>query len=229
MAQVFPKGYNVVMRLAVLSVPFTLAGGAAFGAAFYRSDYTTNRGEVVQQPIPFSHKHHVSQLGIGCQYCHTSVEVSSSSGYPPTKTCMNCHQQMWQGAELLDPVRQSYANGDPIAWTKIHNVPHYTYFNHSIHVNKGVGCYSCHGPIDQMNLIYQENTLLMEWCLNCHRNPEAYLRPREEIYNMTYKASDTINPDTNLPYDQITLGKKLKEDYKVRDHYILTNCSICHR
>ena len=229
MAQVFPKGYNVVMRLAVLSVPFTLAGAAAGGAAFYRSDYTTGRGEVVQQPVPFSHKHHVSQLGIGCQYCHTSVEVSASSGYPPTKTCMNCHQMMWQGAELLDPVRQSYAKGEPIAWTKIHNVPHYTYFNHSIHVNKGVGCYSCHGPIDQMNLIYQSNTLLMEWCLNCHRNPENYLRPREEIYNMTYKASDTINPDTSLPYDQVTLGKKLKEEYNVRDHYVLTNCSICHR
>ena len=229
MPQVFPKSMNVVARLSILSVPFLIAGAAAGGTAFYRSDYTTGTHEVVEQPVPFSHKHHVAQLGIGCQYCHTSVEVSSSSGFPPTKTCMNCHQQMWQSADLLEPIRTSYANNTPITWVKIHNVPHYTYFNHSIHVNKGVGCASCHGNIDEMNLVYQSKTLLMEWCLNCHRAPEEYLRPKEEIYNIKWKASDVTNPDTGEPYDQITLGNKLKEEYQVRQASVITNCSICHR
>ena len=251
MAQVFPKSMNAVARISILAVPFLMAGGAAGGAAFYRSDYTTNAREVVEQPVPFSHKHHVAQLGIGCNYCHTSVEVSANAGFPPTKTCMNCHQQMWQGAELLNPVRESYSKNTPIVWNKVHNVPHYTYFNHSIHVNKGVGCYSCHGNIDEMNLVYQSKTLLMEWCLACHKNPELHLRPREEIYNIKWQASDVPNPDapksglegvalelqksgavtkeTHEPYNQVTLGKKLKEEYQVREHYVLTNCSICHR
>ncbi len=229
MAQVFPKSLNVLARVSVLSVPFLMAGAAAGGAAFYRSDYTTGSREVIEQPVPFSHKHHVAQLGIGCQYCHTSVEVSSQAGYPPTKTCMNCHQQMWQSADLLTPVRASYATDVPIHWNGIHKLPHYTYFNHSIHVNKGVGCYSCHGNIDEMNLVFQSKTLLMEWCLDCHRQPEKHLRPKSEVYNINWKASDVINTDTGRGYDQLTLGKQLKEEYQVRGHYVLTNCSICHR
>jgi hypothetical protein len=229
MPQVFPKSMNVLSRMMVFWLPLLAASGAVAGTAFYRSDYTTGAREVVQQPIPFSHKHHVAQLGIGCQYCHTSVEVSANAGFPPTKTCMNCHQQMWVGADLLAPVRESYQKDIPIAWNKVHNVPHYTYFNHSIHVNKGVGCYSCHGNIDDMNLVFQTKTLLMEWCLNCHRNPELHLRPRDEIYNIRWKASDVTNPDTGEPYDQLTLGRKLKEEYHVRGSQVITNCSICHR
>jgi Cytochrome c7 and related cytochrome c len=229
MAQLFPKSFNILARLSIFAVPFLAAGAGAGGAAFYRSDYTTGAREVVEQPIPFSHKHHVAQLGIDCKYCHTSVEVSADAGLPPTKTCMSCHQQVWQSADLLDPLRKSYTSGTPIAWNKVHNVPHYTYFNHSIHVNKGVGCYSCHGEIDEMNLVYQSKTLLMEWCLDCHRNPERHLRPKDEIYNLKFKASDIKNPDTGLPYDQTTLGLKLKELHQVREPSILTNCSMCHR
>jgi hypothetical protein len=229
MAQVFPKSMNVVARLAVFGLPLAFGGTVVAGAAFYRSDYTTGAREVVEQPVPFSHKHHVAQLGIGCQYCHTSVEVSANAGFPPTKTCMNCHQQMWVGADLLAPVREGYQANVPIAWNKVHNVPHYTYFNHSIHVNKGVGCYSCHGNIDDMNLVFQTKTLLMEWCLNCHRNPELHLRPKEEIYNLAWKAADKTNPDTGAPYDQLTLGRQLKKEYQVRESSVLTNCSICHR
>ncbi len=229
MPQVFPKSMNIVARLSLLAVPFLMAGGAAGGAAFYRSDYTTGAREVVEQPIPFSHKHHVSQLGIDCKYCHTSVDQSASAGFPPSKTCMNCHQQMWQSADLLGPLRESYSKDKPITWNKVHNVPHYTYFNHSIHVGKGIGCVSCHGQIDQMNLVFQSKTLLMEWCLECHRNPEKNLRPKDEVTNMTFKAEDLINPDTQMPYDQTTLGKQLKEKYQVRDHFVLTNCSMCHR
>ena len=235
MAQVFPKSMNVVARVTVLSLPLMLASGIGLGEAFYRSDYTTGAREVVEQPVPFSHKHHVSQLGIDCKYCHTSVETSAVAGLPPTQTCMNCHQQMWVSADLLAPVRDSYAKGIPIAWNKVHNVPHYTYFNHSIHVAKGVGCSECHGRIDQMNLVYQQNSLLMEWCLDCHRHPEQHLRPREEVYNMAWKASDMKDPDTDpnpekqSPYTQAKLGKLLKEQHMVRDKEVLTNCSMCHR
>lgn len=229
MAQIFPKSFNVLARVSILAVPFLAAGAGAAGTAFYRSDYTTNAHEVTEQPVPFSHKHHVSQLGIDCKYCHTSVEVSASAGFPPTKTCMNCHQQIWQGADLLNPVRESYATGVPITWTKVHNLPHYTYFNHSIHVGKGIGCVSCHGPIDEMNLIYQSKTLLMEWCLGCHRQPELHLRPKSEVYNPTWKASDETNPDTGKPYDQLTLGRLLKEAHMVREPSVITNCSVCHR
>jgi len=228
MPQVFPKSMNVVARLTLLGLPLVLGGGIVTGAAFYRSDYSTGAREVVEQPVPFSHKHHVSELGIGCQYCHTAVEHSNQAGLPPTKTCMNCHQQMWTSADLLDPVRKSYQNDVPIAWTKVHNVPHYTYFNHSIHVAKGVGCYSCHGPIDEMALVYQSKTLLMEWCLDCHRNPEKHLRPRDEVYNMKFQASDVKKAD-GTPYKQLELGRELKEKHQVRESSILTNCSICHR
>jgi hypothetical protein len=229
MPQVFPKGMNVIARLAVLGLPVLAGSGVVGGAAFYRSDYSTGARDVVAQPVPFSHKHHVSELGIDCRYCHTSADVSASAGFPPTKTCMNCHQQMWTGAELLAPVRSSYEAGVPIAWNKVHNVPHYTYFNHSIHVAKGIGCVSCHGRIDDMNLVFQTKTLLMEWCLDCHREPEKHLRPREEVYSMIWQPGDVINPDTGQPYDQLTLGRKLKEEYHVREASVLTNCSICHR
>ena len=229
MAQIFPKSMNILARVSILAVPFLAAGAGTGGAAFYRSDYTTGAREVTEQPVPFSHKHHVAQLGIDCKYCHTSVEVANAAGFPPTKTCMNCHQQMWQGADLLSPVRNSYANGTPIAWNQVHNVPHYTYFNHSIHVGKGIGCYSCHGNVDEMNLIYQSKTLLMEWCLACHRQPELYLRPKDEIYNLKWKAEDVTNPDTGKPYDQLTLGKVLKEAHQVREAGVITNCSMCHR
>jgi len=229
MPQVFPKSLNILARLTVLATPLLAAGGIITGAAFYRSDYTTGTREVIEQPVPFSHKHHVGQLGIGCQYCHTAVETSAQAGFPPTKTCMNCHQGMWVSADLLEPVRSSLKNDVPIAWNKVHNVPHYTYFNHSIHISKGVGCYSCHGKIDEMPLVFQSKTLLMEWCLECHRNPEKYLRPREEVYNMTWKPEDVTNPDTGQPFDQLTLGRKLKGDHAVREKSILTNCSMCHR
>ena len=231
--QVFPKSMNVVSRLSALGAPLLLAGGIVTGAAFYRSDYTTAAREVVEQPVPFSHKHHVSQLGIDCRYCHTSVESSASAGFPPTRTCMNCHQQMWTSADLLGPVRDGYKAGIPIAWNKVHNTPHYTYFNHSIHVAKGVGCQTCHGQIDDMNLVFQSKTLLMEWCLECHRQPERYLRPKSEVFNMRFKPEDgTTDTDgevigPNRP--QADLGLFLKEKYQVREASILTNCSICHR
>ncbi len=229
MAQLFPKSMNVVMRVGLLALPLFAAGAGVAGAAFFRSDYTTGAREVVEQPVPFSHKHHVAQLGIDCRYCHTSVYDSAAAGLPPTKTCMNCHQQIWQSADLLGPVRDSYAKGVPIAWTKIHNVPHYTYFNHSIHVNKGVGCISCHGHIDEMNLVYQSKTLLMEWCLDCHREPEKHLRPVDEVQNMRFAAAGYTDATGKTYTSQAELGRELKHKHLVREAAVLTNCSICHR
>jgi hypothetical protein len=232
--QVFPKSMNSVSRITMLGLPILIATTGVTLAAFYRSDYTTGRNEIVEQPVPFSHLHHVSQLGIDCRYCHTSVEHSAVAGIPPTKTCMNCHQQMWAAAELLEPVRASFNTNVPIQWNKVHNTPHYTYFNHSIHVAKGVGCYSCHDRIDQMALVFQSKTLLMEWCLDCHRDPGKHLRPKSEVFNLAWKPADGAVDDDGEVFEpgkwtQSELGRHLKEKYHVRDAWTLTNCSICHR
>jgi hypothetical protein len=159
-----------------------------------RSPWVTRQGQRPDQPVPFSHKHHVEGLGLQCQYCHTSVEKSSYAGIPPTKTCMNCHSEIWTNAQLLEPVRNSWATGESIQWIRVHDLPDYVYFNHEIHVNKGIGCASCHGRVDEMPLMYEENTLQMEWCLNCHRNPAVNLRPTAEIYNMAW-----AGPTSNKP------------------------------
>jgi ferredoxin len=144
--------------------------------------------------VPFSHKHHVQGLGLQCQYCHVTVEKSSYAGIPPTKTCINCHAQIWTNAQLLEPVRASWATGQSLAWTKVHDLPDFVYFSHEIHVNKGLGCSTCHGRVDQMPLMYAENTLQMEWCLDCHRNPAKNLRPTAQIYNMAWEAPAAERP-----------------------------------
>jgi hypothetical protein len=159
-----------------------------------RSPWVTRQGQRPEQPVPFSHKHHVTGLGLQCQYCHVSVEKSSYAGIPPTKTCMNCHAQIWTNAALLQPVRDSWATGQSLPWIKVHDLPDYVYFSHEIHVNKGLGCASCHGRVDQMPLMYAQNTLQMEWCLNCHRNPAKNLRPTSQIYNMAWEAPAPERP-----------------------------------
>ena len=171
------------------------------------------------QPVPFSHEHHVAGLGIDCRYCHTAVEVSSFAGIPPTATCMNCHSQIWSGSDVLKPLRDSFQTGTPIRWTRVHNLPDFVYFNHSIHVRKGVGCVTCHGPVDRMPLMWQDQTLQMEWCLDCHRAPEQYLRPREQVFNMNWR------PDR----EQRVLGRQLVKQYNIRNPRELTSCSTCHR
>ena len=199
-----------------------------------RSPYVTGQHVAPDQPVPFSHQHHVAGLGLDCRYCHTSVEESSFAGIPPTKTCMNCHAEIWTTAALLAPVRSSFHTGRSIEWTRVHDLPDFVYFNHSIHVNKGVGCFSCHGPVDQMPLMYQENSLQMEWCLNCHRNPEKFLRPRDQVFNMEYQAPDgserNIVKLDGVDYrDQEALGRKLAQKYHLRSVQDITSCSTCHR
>lgn len=194
MAQVFDRSSNALARASlVLTGLIVIALGVALNS-LQRSPWVTRQGQRPDQPVPFSHKHHVEGLGLQCQYCHTSVEKSSYAGIPPTKTCMNCHSQIWTNAQLLEPVRHSWATGESIQWIKVHDLPDYVYFNHEIHVNKGIGCASCHGRVDQMPLMYAQNTLQMEWCLNCHRNPGVNLRPTSEIYNMAWAGPSTDKP-----------------------------------
>jgi hypothetical protein len=232
MPQVFHRSFNAIGRVVVFGLPLTLAGLGIGAAAFFRSGYATGADTAYEQPVPFSHQHHVSQLGIDCRYCHTSVETSAFAGIPPTKTCMNCHQQMWVGADLLAPVRESYRTDQSIPWQRIHNLPDFVYFNHSIHISKGVGCVSCHGHIDKMPLVFQTKTLLMEWCLDCHRHPEKALRPREHVFDMTWtvdKGGKDPKTGADYPTNQAELGALLKDKYHVRDALSLTSCSMCHR
>ena len=198
-----------------------ILGGLAF--YFYtqiaRSSYLTGVFVEKQQPVQFSHKHHVGDDGIDCRYCHTQVETSASAGIPPTQTCMNCHNQLWAETPYLEPVRASFRENRPIQWERVHDLPQFAYFNHSIHIAKGVGCSTCHGQIDNMPAVFQQNTLQMEWCLSCHRDPSKFIRPKEEIYNMQWQDSD-------LTADE---RAKLKEEYKIRSKEMLTSCSTCHR
>ncbi len=194
MAQVFDRSSNALARASlVLTGLIVIALGVALNE-LQRSPWVTRQGQRPDQPIPFSHKHHVEGLGLQCQYCHTQVEKAAYAGVPPTKTCINCHSEIWTNASLLEPVRQSWATGASIQWIRVHDLPDYVYFNHEIHVNKGIGCASCHGRVDEMPLMYQQNTLQMEWCLNCHRNPAANLRPTTTIYNMSWAGPSEDKP-----------------------------------
>jgi Cytochrome c7 and related cytochrome c len=194
MAQVFDRNSNALARASlVLTGLIVISLGVALNS-LQRSPWVTRQGQRPDQPIPFSHKHHVEGLGLQCQYCHTTVEKSSYAGIPPTKTCMNCHSEIWTNAEMLEPIRTSWATGASINWIRVHDLPDYVFFNHEIHVNKGIGCASCHGRVDEMPLMYEENTLQMEWCLNCHRNPASNLRPTSEIYNMAWAGPTTTTP-----------------------------------
>jgi hypothetical protein len=194
MAQIFERSSNALARASlVLTGLIVIALGVTLDQ-LQRSPWVTRQGQRPNQPVPFSHKHHVQGLGLQCQYCHTTVEKSSYAGIPPTKTCINCHAQIWTNAQLLEPVRTSWATGDSLVWTKVHDLPDFVYFSHEIHVNKGLGCASCHGRVDQMPLMYAQNTLQMEWCLNCHRNPAKNIRPTSEIYNMAWESPSEDRP-----------------------------------
>jgi hypothetical protein len=194
MSQIFERSSNALARMSlVLTGLMVIALGVTLDE-LQRSPWVTRQGQRPDQPVPFSHKHHVQGLGLQCQYCHVTVEKSSYAGIPPTKTCINCHAQIWTNAQLLEPVRASWATGQSLAWTKVHDLPDFVYFSHEIHVNKGLGCSTCHGRVDQMPLMYAENTLQMEWCLDCHRNPAKNLRPTSQIYNMAWEAPADDRP-----------------------------------
>jgi len=218
MAQIFDRSANFLARFSLLGIVILGGLGLTGVLVVARSPYITNQHITREQPVQFSHKHHVGDDGIDCRYCHTGVENSAYAGVPPTKTCMNCHSVLYNNVGYLEIIRESYRTEQSIQWTKVHRLADYVYFNHSIHVNKGIGCSSCHGPVNEMALINQDSPLNMQWCLECHRNPEQNLRPKEQIYNMNWKA----------PEDQAEVGKKLAVEYKLRTTLELTSCSTCH-
>jgi hypothetical protein len=219
MPQIFFRSSNTIARVSLIGGPL-LASLVIWNCLVYaRSSYGTGAGEVRVQKVPFSHEHHVGVLGIDCRYCHTAVERSSYAGMPPTKTCMNCHSQIWVGSTMLAPVRESYRNGKPLEWQRVYNLPGFVYFDHSIHIHKGVGCTTCHGRIDEMPFTYQKPSLLMEWCLDCHRNPAPNLRPQGEIFNVKWRP----------PANQLEVGRELAGKYEIPDTRTLTTCSVCHR
>ena len=218
MPQIFHRSTNTFSKFSIFGALFILAAAAWGLALINRSAYVTRAGVARDQPVPFSHRHHVGELGIDCRYCHTTVEQTNNAGVPPTKTCMNCHAQIWIDSPTLEPVRASFRTNRSIEWIKVYDLPDYVYFNHSIHIAKGVGCATCHGRIDRMNLTWQEPSLQMEWCLDCHRHPERYVRPRDQVFNMEWQP----------PADQLALGRKLMDEYHIQVQQ-LTNCSICHR
>ena len=216
MAQIFHRSTNLISRFSVFSFFFIMGFAVLVVLAAARSPYLTRQNITREQPVQFSHKHHVGDDGIDCRYCHTSVETSAFAGIPPTKTCMNCHSVLFNNAGYLEPVRESYRDDKSIRWVKIHRLADFAYFNHSIHVNKGVGCTTCHGQVDRMPLMWQEQSLQMEWCIDCHRDPERYVRPRDAVFSVDYQP----------PRDQEVLGLRLVAEYHIQK---LTSCSTCHR
>jgi cytochrome c7-like protein len=232
MPQIFHRSTNTISRVSIVLALLLVAGFLGAALELQRSPYYSWRGIRREQPVPFSHQHHVAGLGLDCRYCHTSVEKSNFAGIPPTNTCMNCHRQIWTNAPMLEPVRESFRSGKSIIWTRVNSVPDFVYFDHSIHINKGVGCNSCHGPVNKMPLMYAENTLQMEFCLDCHRAPEKQLRPKAEVFNMDYKQPSSDEPvevNGQKFTDQAALGAYLKKDYHLRSERDITSCNTCHR
>ncbi|HKC23607.1 MAG TPA: cytochrome c3 family protein [Thermoanaerobaculia bacterium] len=222
MAQIFRRSTNALARITIWGAIFFLALATWIGSALQRSGYNTGQGVTIRQPIPFSHDHHVTGLGIDCRYCHTGVERTAFAGLPPTATCINCHKLIWNDSPLLAPVRESFRTGKPIEWNRVHDLPDFVYFDHSIHVAKGIGCASCHGRIDHMALTYQAGSLQMEWCLDCHRDVKKSLRPRDQVFNMDWQP-----PEGTAARE--SEGAALARRYDVRTRFALMNCSTCHR
>jgi hypothetical protein len=190
----------------------------SIAAGVYQSPVVTMVGVRKDQPIPFSHQRHVGGNGMDCRYCHTSVEHSRFAGIPPTETCMTCHSQILTDAPMLQPVHQSWKSGEPIEWNRIYDLPDFAYFDHSAHIAKGVGCTTCHGNIQEQRLTHKATTLHMAWCLQCHKAPEKFLRPKDKVFD----------PEWTPPADQLAQGRMLLEKHDVKVGQLM-DCSVCHR
>ncbi len=216
MSQIFNRSANTIARVSILGAVLVITGLLSLVALMHRSAWNTDQRVAREQPVQFSHERHVGGNGIDCRYCHTSVEDSKFAGIPPVKTCMNCHSEVFANSQYLKPVRDAFESGRAIEWNRVHDLPDFVHFDHSIHVSKGVGCTTCHGPVDRMPLMWQESSLQMEWCLDCHRNPEQYVRPRNAVFSVSYQP----------PADQLELGTRLVAEYEIQK---LTSCSTCHQ
>ncbi len=218
MAQVFYPSANTIARVTLMSLPIAIIVIVIAVRTASESDYVTGVNFAVDQPVEFSHEHHVAGLGIDCRYCHTSVEDSPFAGIPPTETCMTCHSQIWSDAPMLQPVRTSWETGQPLRWNRVHDLPDFAFFDHSIHIARGVGCVTCHGRVDQMPLMWKSQTLFMQWCLDCHRDPYPHIRPREAVFDMNWTPAD--NPEAQVALQAAHANIRTEG---------LTNCSACHR
>jgi hypothetical protein len=242
---VFPRWANYALPVIVVAA---LGGAVYVPVAIWLgfSPKTMAVGYAPTQPVPYSHAMHVGQLGLDCRYCHTTVEKTAFAAIPPAQICMNCHTAIEGGGSkdakgksvALAPIRESWATGKPVEWVKIHDLPDYVFFNHSAHVNHGVGCVSCHGRIDQMDVVQQAAPLSMGWCLECHREPEKNLRPKEQVTNLGWQPTEhplakAQNLDPKKPDDlakaQELVGNHYKQEYKIHDSAYMTSCYTCHR
>jgi hypothetical protein len=232
MPQIFHRSTNMISRITIFGAVVIIGalGAAAYAVAL--SPWYTEQNVTRQQPVPFSHRHHAGELGIDCRYCHTTVEKSSFAGVPPTQTCMTCHSQIWTNSSMLEPVRSSYRTDVSIPWTRVNALPDFVYFDHSIHVAKGIGCTSCHGDIAGMPLTYRAGTLYMSWCLDCHRQPEKNIRPKSEVFNPYYEPPSRVHAvkvgDATYT-DQLVMGRQLAKEYHIQPLTTLQSCSTCHR
>ena len=212
MLQVFPRSANIIARLGFLVGILMIAAGAGLAIVSGQSFKPT----IKEQPVPFSHREHVNNLGIDCRYCHTTVETSAFAGMPSSQICMNCHSEVLNTSDELAPVRDSLANGTPLVWNRVYVLPDFTYFDHSAHLSHGVACVTCHGQLDKMSVTVQATNLQMSWCMNCHRDPAPHIRPRDQVFNMNWQPPD----------DLIQMTQALVAEYHVQSK---TSCSTCHR
>ncbi|OJX43846.1 MAG: cytochrome C [Chloroflexi bacterium 44-23] len=219
MPPLFPPRSNFIARASLIALPILVVAIVVGLVLYGASSAVTQVGVPVAQPVPFPHTFHVTAVKLDCRYCHASVDKSSFADLPPTETCMTCHSQILLASPNLIPVHESWESGQPIQWTKVNQLADFVFFNHEIHVNKGVGCETCHGRVDQMTTDVKENSFYMAWCLDCHRNPEKFLRPVEEVMTMGYQPAE----------NQLVVGAKLVKDYEILPASQLINCSICHR
>ncbi len=215
MAQIFHPSFNTLSKVSIFGALFFLGASVWAWDRMLRSPYTTQVNVARAQPVPFSHKHHVG-LGLDCRFCHGSAEESSFAGLPPTKTCMSCHAMVWKDAAALEPVRESYRTDLPIPWTRVHDLPDFAYFDHSIHLAKGIGCTSCHGHVEEMPLTWRTETLNMDWCLSCHRHPWQHVRPRERVFDVDWDPASLSDEERD----------ELVARYRIESR---TNCTVCHR
>lgn len=217
MPQIFTRHANGIARASIgVVILVVILSGVGVWAVWW-SPHMTRVDMALDQPVPFSHQHHVAALGIDCRYCHSTVEHSAMAGMPSTETCMTCHSQVWTEAPVLAAVRESWATGRPLRWNRVHDLPDFTFFNHGIHVQKGIGCSTCHGRVDRMPLVWKEQTLWMKWCMDCHENPARGIRPKAEVFNMEYR-----------PTNQVAMGAKLVDLHNIQTGQI-RDCSVCHR
>ena len=239
MAQVFHPSTNTLARVSIVIAavaPLAIIMGAS---AVTRSSYNTKVNVPRDQPVPFSHEHHTNELGIDCRYCHQTVEKSPYGGIPATETCMSCHSQVWTNSPLLEPVRESWRTGQPIKWNRLNKLPEFVYFNHSIHIDRGVSCNVCHGPIQAMQLVYKANPFTMAWCLECHRNPANHVGDPAKVWGLYEKIQrlDALTPEEQAlaagreyhrKGEELEEGKRWLARHKIKTEQ-LTDCWICHR